>query len=470
MSRAPTRHFVAVKVYSSDARNTEFAVDKVLQSFPGSHQGKRHVELALDSFLIHGPSGQHVCRVLEPVGRSLHSIIQERFERRCDLNEPKPWLGSAVQGDGWSIQSAKKICWQILEGLHYLHSRRVAHRDIQLGNICAALRYNLDSLSENEIQTAIWHTEEQHNSPLHETQTPVIWSDSDSETDSIDSTELERQRRIEETKRQEKEDKYILEQQWKFLMLDPGDPLAAPHSAEWNTANFLNTRNQSHIDLIRQKDGSPLDKNPRKLQDIHYTIEPKPLDDGFDLENDFRFVLIDLGFACSFDECEKQSAPGGVFDFMSPEHMLDLPTTFKGDIYSLGLVFWKVVMLRSLVEQRMNWDDPNFSRNRRLRDLAQRLGPVPPTLRAQWDKAEDFVDADGYALDNLLEMDGREYEPDEFEYGDIWHQALSRKPLDMSTQDMEAFVNLITEMLQWIPESRPSTLELLKHAWFKEFQ
>ncbi len=35
---------------------------------------------------------------------------------------------------------------------------------------------------------------------------------------------------------------------------------------------------------------------------------------------------------------------------------------------------------------------------------------------------------------------------------------------------MEVFVNLIQEMLRWEPEARPSTSELLQHAWFKELQ
>lgn len=128
-------------------------------------------------------------------------------------------------------------------------------------------------------------------------------------------------------------------------------------------------------------------------------------------------------------------------------------------------------MLRRLVEHRFSFSDPEkvYLKNRQLRDLAHRLGPVPAALRAQWPAADDFVDAEGHALD-MQEQDEEVYGPDDFEYGDIWHHARKRRPLDMSDEDMDAFVRLIQRMLQWQPEQRPSTSELLQDEWFQDLQ
>jgi hypothetical protein len=112
-------------------------------------------------------------------------------------------------------------------------------------------------------------------------------------------------------------------------------------------------------------------------------------------------------------------------------------------------------MLRRLVETQFVSNDPHrvHQKNRLLRDLAQRLGPVPDTIRAQWRDADKFVDMDGNALD-MQEQDEQVYEPDDFEYGELWHHARLRKPLDMPDPEMEVFMGLIQQMLQWEPASR----------------
>ena len=72
-------------------------------------------------------------------------------------------------------------------------------------------------------------------------------------------------------------------------------------------------------------------------------------------------------------------------DFRPPELLVGVPATYKADIFSAGLLFWEVVMLRRLVEPRFSSDDPQriYTKNRRLRDLVQCLGPLPATIRAQ---------------------------------------------------------------------------------------
>ncbi|KAK2607069.1 hypothetical protein N8I77_005776 [Diaporthe amygdali] len=461
---APHQRFVAIKVFGAKTSETELKLDKLWRR-PFDHSGKQHVELALDSFMVHGPGGDHFCKVLEPLGRSLSSILETAFERRARLNEPESWLGKASEGDWWSIGFAKRVCWQILLGLDYLHTQHIAHRDIQPANVCVSLRYSLDSLSENEIQRAVWPADVVHSASdgkVDEANEDRPGQNQDEDSNSDDTSEEE-----EDWQREFKERKRANQEQWKAT--EVGDKLAEPHSAEWNKANFFNTRND--IELLRRRDRKPLGPD-----EIHYTVAATPLEDEINLEKvahsdePLRLVLVDLGFACAFEECEKLPLRN-LSDFRPPEALLGVPATHKADVFSLGLLFWEIVMLRRLVETRFVADDPEriYQKNRLLRDLAQRLGPVPATIRAQWSDASEFVDAEGNALD-MQEQDEQVYEPDDFEYGDIWHHARIRKPLDMSDNEMEVFVSLVKVMLQWDPESRPSTTDLLQHEWFKDLQ
>lgn len=452
---------MAVKVLSADASQREQSVDKLLRVSTDPHPGQQHVERALDSFLIEGPSGHHhLCKAMEPLGGSLHTLLDDAFNVRRRLNTQR--RQQAEEGDGWSVRFAKRTCWQILKGLDFLHQRGVAHRDIHRGNILVALRRDLSLLSENEIQKAVWPAA-QVTKPTPRAPSPDSDSDSDSDTDSVTSSESERSKRWRECEE-------AISQRWAALELTTGDKLAEPHSMEWNRANLWQSR--TSIEMLVRVDGRPLEPD-----EIQYTVAPTPLEEeegGGKNDDDTRFVLADLSSASTFDNCSDHRWHGFP-DFMPPEILLRLPadTTHKVDIFSAGLVFWEVVMLRQLVEGLYVFPDPDRTqlRYRLLRDLTQRLGPLPLRFRAQWPEADRFVDETGRVLDNLAELDdGEVYGPDDFEYGDLWHHARMRKPFDMSDGDLGEFVDLIQQMLQWEPEARPSTAELLRHQWFQDLE
>ncbi|KAI1863072.1 uncharacterized protein JN550_009808 [Neoarthrinium moseri] len=477
--RNSERSFVAIKVFSADSTQVMPTLTRCLG--PLNHPGKSHAELPLRSFMVRGPMGDHLCKTIEPVGSCIYGIIDEAYKIRGDLNEQQSTLHRVLEGDPWSADFARRACWQMLLGVDYCHQQRIAHRSVAPWSAHFVLDHDLSTLSENELLKDVWPSKKSEgvdenrfmqgtavssDTQVEASSKPDDCDDND-EPDESDESDESDDGSIPDWQKDWEECERRIAKQWETC--DPSDATAEPHSAEWKKANFFNSR--SDIELLQRKDGKPLGPD-----EVHYTVAPTPLYSGFPLkdvanpEKPFRLVLADPGSTCAFEDCEKCPLTK-ISNYLAPEALLGLPTTEKGDIYSMGIVFWEFVMLRLLVESNYSSQDPEHVnlKNRQLRDIAHRLGPIPTAIRTQWRDAEKFVDSEGNALD-MQEQDGETYGPDDFEYGDIWYQARKCKPLDMSEETMEHFVRLVQTMMQWQPELRPSTTQLLQDPWFKDLR
>ena len=115
--------FVALKVVKSAAHYTETALDeiKLLKCVRESDEAdpfrERCVQL-LDDFKISGVNGTHVCMVFEVLGHNLLKfIIRSNYQ-------------------GIPLYNVKLIMKQVLEGLHYLHTKcKIIHTDIKPENV-----------------------------------------------------------------------------------------------------------------------------------------------------------------------------------------------------------------------------------------------------------------------------------------------------------------------------------------------
>lgn len=443
----------------------------------GKHPGKAYIDLPLDYFTVHGPNGDHLCVVHEPLANTLRELLDEAFDVRIDDGSPV-----ASSDDPWSAVFAKTACWQMLQALDFMHQNRIAHRDIRPTNSCFALTGDLNALDENEIQRDVWPEEER---PKKQSETETfqdasqeddIASPEPESSDEDESSEEEEESEEDSSSDDEPPSQRVLDvrecnrrlkEQWETV--ERGDPTAEPLSNEWNKANFYQSKRD--IELAQRRDGKPLEQG-----EIRYTVRATPLPMGVELSQvsqpdmPFRLVLTDMGFACPFEECEQRPGPT-LPDNLSPEDLMRKPATYKADIFAVGLWCWEVVMLRGLIEPLIESDDPDRvrTRNRMLHFLAKRIGPVPASVRQKWSAADEWVDAEGKPLDRY-EQEKEDYGNNDYPWGDIWAQARQRKPKDMSDDDMNMFVRFILRMTQWEPEKRATTSELLQDEWFHDMK
>ncbi|XP_043932476.1 SRSF protein kinase 1-like isoform X2 [Protopterus annectens] len=125
------KRFVALKVVKSAEHYTETALDeiKLLRSVRNTDPDDPNREMVvqlLDDFKLSGVNGTHVCMVFEVLGHHLLKwIIRSNYQ-------------------GLPIICVKSIIRQVLQGLHYLHSKcQIIHTDIKPENIllCVGEQY-----------------------------------------------------------------------------------------------------------------------------------------------------------------------------------------------------------------------------------------------------------------------------------------------------------------------------------------
>ncbi|KAG9232735.1 putative serine protein kinase [Amylocarpus encephaloides] len=123
--------YVALKILVSEISEstTELRILRYITEVTPA-EGARYITQLLDEFEHHGPNGIHKCVVLEPMGPSVNTLVEElpQFKHRR--------RGMKVR---YPRQMAKAILKQSLQALAFLHENSIVHGDFQPGNMLFAL-------------------------------------------------------------------------------------------------------------------------------------------------------------------------------------------------------------------------------------------------------------------------------------------------------------------------------------------
>lgn len=126
--------FCAVKVLRDDlSKHTdklpELRLQELLGGVSAGEAWDNHIVMPLDTFTQRGPNGEHLCIVMPLLGPS---ITESRTYN---------WNNLTV---------LKDICFQLVEGMHFIHSRGLCHGDFRPSNIL--FKTTLGDLTEEEME------------------------------------------------------------------------------------------------------------------------------------------------------------------------------------------------------------------------------------------------------------------------------------------------------------------------------
>ncbi|ELR03374.1 hypothetical protein VC83_01688 [Pseudogymnoascus destructans] len=123
----------------------------------------------------------------------------------------------------------------------------------------------------------------------------------------------------------------------------------------------------------------------------------------------------------------------------APEVVLRMPWDGRADVWNLGVLMWQLRFNQHLFD--------GVTEGEQLRNMIASLGPPPRefVLQGRLGVRELYFDDDG-----------------------VWKgETVKPNPIggSLEGEEAEGFLDLLKEMVRWVPEERKSARELLGHAW-----
>ncbi|KAK0623708.1 kinase-like domain-containing protein [Immersiella caudata] len=123
----------AVKINAAKASEEscpDLAIMEQFSAFTPEQLAENHIALPSEYFWLDGPNGRHLCTVMPLLGSR--------------LNELYKWYGNCPP-------LLKRICFQLAQGLGFLHDHGYCHGDFRPDNILFQLADGIDELPEDEL-------------------------------------------------------------------------------------------------------------------------------------------------------------------------------------------------------------------------------------------------------------------------------------------------------------------------------
>ncbi|KAI0877489.1 kinase domain protein [Hypoxylon argillaceum] len=163
--------------------------------------------------------------------------------------------------------------------------------------------------------------------------------------------------------------------------------------------------------------------------------------------------------------------------FRAPEVLLGCPWTYSVDIWNLGLLMWNLLEDVTLFDRPAGKDGEDYDAHIHLAQMASLLGDPPDDLIireryfSQFRLGGPIMNLRGKECMTMNEFWGGPFFNDD-------NQLLCRDLLkggkkladtvtELTGSEKEAFLDLASIMLQWLPEKRTTAKELMEHPFFE---
>ncbi|KAG6108857.1 hypothetical protein E4U14_003460 [Claviceps sp. LM454 group G7] len=161
--------------------------------------------------------------------------------------------------------------------------------------------------------------------------------------------------------------------------------------------------------------------------------------------------------------------------FRAPEVLLGIPWSYKVDVWNLGLLMWNLLGNTDLFDNSVG-EDGKYDAHVHLAQMISQFGKPPPLVVKRERLCREnklgfvIVNPRGKECETMNEYWGGPFFDDE---GCMIRKDLIKEKKDppgffneLTGKDRSQFVDLVQSMIRWLPESRKTAAELLKHPFF----
>ncbi|GIZ44951.1 hypothetical protein CKM354_000813500 [Cercospora kikuchii] len=202
------------------------------------------------------------------------------------------------------------------------------------------------------------------------------------------------------------------------------------------------------------------------------------------LENFAPLKLVDYDQAVFVDGEASERHPIQPSAYRSPEVLLDIPYSYSADIWNLGLLIVYLLEGKDIFNKVFD-DDGSYNARRHIASMVRLLGNPPVSLLEREKKWRDVpletpaTAAEGDSVTSSTTSCEFFGGPFFDEHGVLLHPGSEERMTNAKLSDhitaldgdeKDAFLDLLSQMLQWVPEDGKSAKELLDHPWLADFR
>ncbi|XP_023512993.1 SRSF protein kinase 2 [Cucurbita pepo subsp. pepo] len=418
--------YVALKVQKSAQHYTEAALDEIKilkQIAEGDMEDKKCVVKLLDHFKHSGPNGLHVCMVFEYLGDNLLTLIKYADYR------------------GVPLHMVKEICFHILVGLDYLHSKlSIIHTDLKPENVLLPSMIDPSKDPRKSGNPLIL--------PNNKNKTSTS-SDALIDVKSFNGDVIKNQKK-KIRKRTKKAAQGRLEKETVEDDLDEEDCTRA------GTEDFDNGVKLNGGTTKTCKDNAVNDVDIKNADDLTHACQGKKSHSKMSRETrqrllaaaDLKCKLVDFGNACW--TCKQFTNDIQTRQYRCPEVILGSKYSTPADMWSFACICFELATGDVLFDPHSG---DNYERDEdHLALMMELLGVMPRKVALGGRYSRDYFNRYG----ELRHIRHLRFWP--------LNKVLTEK-YDFSEQDANDMADFLTPLLDFAPEKRLTAAQCLSHPW-----